>query len=54
MAPRENESTEEVEPEPEELLEDCKSKQKQIIRGDNLMIIDLRNYKTDGKGAHYV
>ena len=26
----------------------------QVFRGDNLPIVDLRNYNTDGKEAHYV
>ena len=26
----------------------------QVIRGDNLAIVDLKNYNTDGKEAHYV
>ena len=26
----------------------------QIIRGDNLPIVDLKNYNTEGKEAHYV
>ena len=26
----------------------------QIIRGDNLPMIDLKNYNTEGKAAHYV
>ena len=26
----------------------------QVIRGDNLPIVDLKNYNTDGKEAHYV
>ena len=26
----------------------------QVIRGDNLPIVDLKNYNTEGKEAHYV
>ena len=36
---------------PEEPLNDPES---QIIRGDNLPIVDLKNYNTEWKEAHYV
>ena len=29
-------------------------KESQIIRGDNLPIVDLKNHNTEGKEAHYV
>ena len=40
---------------PEEQLNDPESEgEKQIIRGDDLPIVDLKNYNTEGKEAHYV
>ena len=40
---------------PEEQLNDPESEgESQIIRGDNLPIVDLKNYNTEGKEAHYV
>ena len=50
-----NEPPEEIEPEPKEPLEDTEIEgESQIIRGNSLPIVDLRNYNTDGKEAHYV
>ena len=40
---------------PEEQSNDPESEgESQIIRGDNLPIVDLKNYNTEGKEAHYV
>ena len=40
---------------PEERMNDSESEgESQIIRGDNLPIVDLKNYNTEGKEAHYV
>ena len=40
---------------PEEQLIDPESEgESQILRGDNLPIVDLKNYNTEGKEAHYV
>ena len=40
---------------PEEQLNDPeKEGESQIIRGDNQPIVDLKNYNTEGKEAHYV
>ena len=40
---------------PEEQLNDPESEgESQIIRGDNLPIVDLKNYSTERKEAHYV
>ena len=40
---------------PEEQLNHPESEgESQIIRGDNLPIVDLKNYNTEGKEAHYV
>ena len=40
---------------PEERMNDSESEgESQIIRGDNLLIVDLKNYNTEGKEAHYV
>ena len=39
----------------EERINDSESEgESQIIRGDNLPIVDLKNYNTEGKEAHYV
>ena len=39
----------------EERINDSESEgESQIIRGDNLPIVDLKNYNTEGKDAHYV
>ena len=43
----------------EQLMEDRTNNsesegESQVIRGDNLPIVDLKNYNTDGKEAHYV
>ena len=39
----------------EERINDSESEgESQIIRGDNLRIVDLKNYNTEGKEAHYV
>ena len=40
---------------PEDRINDSETKREsQIIRGDNLSIVDLRKYNTEGKEAHYV
>ena len=40
---------------PEERMNDSESEgENQIIRRDNLPIVDLKNYNTEGKEAHYV
>ena len=40
---------------PEDQINDSETKREsQIIRGDNLSIVDLRKYNTEGKEAHYV
>ena len=40
---------------PEEQLNDPESEgESQILRGDNLPIVDLKNYNTEGQEAHYV
>ena len=40
---------------PEEQLKDPESEgESQILRGNNLPIVDLKNYNTEGKEAHYV
>ena len=48
MAAPENETTEEIEPKPDKLLKD-NERESQMIRGDNLPIVDLRKYKTEEK-----
>ena len=55
IAANETEQNEEIEPEHEEQIEDPEGEgEGQIIRGDNLPIVDLRSDNTDGKEAHYV
>ena len=40
---------------PEEQINDPESEgESQVIRGDNLPIVDLKSYHTEGKEAHYV
>ena len=40
---------------PEERMNNSESEgESQIIRGDNLPMVDLKNYNTEGKEAHYV
>ena len=39
----------------EERINDSESEgESQIIRGDNLPMVDLKNYNTESKEAHYV